>query len=447
MAEQEGNEKKKPEKMIFDIDCPNDILRLQSCLLNNDVEENRASEDDSDTSDVEQTEERVGDSETEQSGDSSDEEDGEENSDFFVAYQKKRGKVVNEWKWKKKPLNQRRRRGRQNILLHLPGVKGPAKNISSVAGTWKCLIDDDKLNLILTSTNKYISSIQNKYSRPRDARLTDVIEIKAFIGLLYLAGVYKANRMDREELWSTIDRFREVMSVKRFSFLSRYLRFDDIETRRMRTQYDRLAPIRELFEKFIQNYQACYSLGENVTIDEKLEGFRGRCTFIQYIPSKPNKYGIKIYALVDSRIFYTFNLEIYPGEQPEGPFTASNSPFEVVKRMVAPIIGSERNLTTDNWFTSYDLVNYLTQEKLSFVGTLKKNKAQIPLKFKNVKKQKQFTSTFGFQENATLVSYVPRLNRNVILISSLHNDDAIDPDTGDRKKPEIITFYNMTKGG
>ena len=32
------------------------------------------------------------------------------------------------------------------------------------------------------------------------------------------------------------------------------------------------------------------------------------------------------------------------------------------------------------------------------------------------------------------------------MISSLHYDATIDEDTGDRKKPDIITFYNFTKG-
>ena len=39
-----------------------------------------------------------------------------------------------------------------------------------------------------------------------------------------------------------------------------------------------------------------------------------------------------------------------------------------------------------------------------------------------------------------------RKNKCVILLSTMHNDGAIDPDTGDTKKPEIITFYNFTKG-
>jgi hypothetical protein len=51
-------------------------------------------------------------------------------------------------------------------------------------------------------------------------------------------------------------------------------------------------------------------VGELVTIDEKLEKFRGNCSLRQYIASKPGKYGINIYALVDSRIFYTQNFTI-----------------------------------------------------------------------------------------------------------------------------------------
>ena len=55
---------------------------------------------------------------------------------------------------------------------------------------------------------------------------------------------------------------------------------------------------------------------------------------------------------------------------------------------------------------------------------------------------------FGFGDNVTLVSYVPQTKqkKNVVLFSSMHHDDKIDPESGDMKKPEIITFYNSTKG-
>jgi hypothetical protein len=203
------------------------------------------------------------------------------------------------------------------------------------------------LNTIVTYTNEYIEFIKPKFSRERDIASTDVIEVRSFIGLLYLAGALRGNRESLEELWG-IDGDSLVMSIKRFKTLIRCLRFDDRTTRVERKKVERLAPIREVFEKFVENCQKSYSVGENVTIDEMLPGFRGRCQFRQYIPSKPSKYGIKCFAIVDARMFYTLNTEIYARKQPEGPFCISNKPSEVVKRMAKPLFGSGRNITADN---------------------------------------------------------------------------------------------------
>ncbi|XP_035214470.1 uncharacterized protein LOC118188202 [Stegodyphus dumicola] len=112
-------------------------------------------------------------------------------------------------------------------------------------------------------------------------------------------------------------------------------------------EIDKLAPIRNVFKKFVENCKNVYSLGEYVTIDEKLEPFRGRCSFRQYILSKPAKYGIKVFALVDARTFYTSNLEIYAARQPTGPYSLDNGPPKVVQRLVEPILNSGRNLTVD----------------------------------------------------------------------------------------------------
>ena len=59
----------------------------------------------------------------------------------------------------------------------------------------------------------------------------------------------------------------------------------------------------------------------------------------------------------------------------------------------------------------------------------------------------KYISLFGFQEKCTLLSYVPKNNKLVLLLSSMHNDDNIDELTGDEKSPEMIACYNKTKGG
>ncbi|XP_068240862.1 uncharacterized protein [Palaemon carinicauda] len=147
-------------------------------------------------------------------------------------------------------------------------------------------------------------------------------------------------------------------------------------------------------------------------------------------------------------------MEIYAGTQPDGPFKADkqyNSLQVMVTRLISDISGSARNVILDNWYTSYPLVeSLLCDHKLNSVGTLRKNKRDIPPEFLVTKNRPPVDSMFGFGDNLTLVSYIPKSKsrkRNVVLMSSMYHDDKIDEAIGDDKKPEIITLYNSTKGG
>jgi hypothetical protein len=55
----------------------------------------------------------------------------------------------------------------------------------------------------------------------------------------------------------------------------------------------------------------------------------------------------------------------------------------------------------------------------------------------------RISSIFGFSDNLTLVSYVPKKNKAVLLLSSMHHDNNVDTETG---KPNIVLDYNKTKG-
>lgn len=91
-----------------------------------------------------------------------------------------------------------------------------------------------------------------------------------------------------------------VMSPRRFRLLLRASRFDDLETRTQKKNIDKLAPISNIFEMFVKNCQDCYCVEEYLTLDEKLEKFRVRCFFKQYITSKPRKYdNIFVYPMLN----------------------------------------------------------------------------------------------------------------------------------------------------
>lgn len=331
----------------------------------------------------------------------------------------------------------------------VPEVKESARGVISEYDAWNCLFTDEMLNMILTHTNNYVASVKEKYARSRSAKDVTMSELKAFIGLLYLAGILKSNRQSLNDLWSVegmgVERFRLSMSMNRFKFLQRCLMFDEIASHDDRTKVDKLADVREILSLFVDNCKKCYSLGQNVTIGEKLEAFRGQCSFKQYVPSKTLRYGIKIVTLVDSKTLYTSNLEIHTGKRPDGPFALSNKPRDVVKRMTSHIYNTGRTITAGSCFTDFQLIQDLKKENISYIGAVRNKKRQIPSAFVSTRNRDENSSMFAFTDDVTLVSYIPKKGKNVILMSSIKEDDLIEKDASDTKTPAIITLYNKTK--
>ena len=128
-----------------------------------------------------------------------------------------------------------------------------------------------------------------------------------------------------------------------------------------------------MFKLFVSNCKEPYKLGEYIILDEKWWPYRDRCFFKQYIPNYPSKYGFKIYALVDTRTFFTRKLKIHAGRLSKSPNNIENSTDKVLKRLVKLILDMERNLTVDKWYTNFDL-SELLQNKSTSVGTIRKNK-------------------------------------------------------------------------
>ncbi|XP_051791324.1 piggyBac transposable element-derived protein 4-like [Erpetoichthys calabaricus] len=198
--------------------------------------------------------------------------------------------------------------------------------------------------------------------------------LDAYIGVLLLAGVYKSSNEATDSLWDAStgrNIFRATMSLQSFRMISRVLRFDNRETRE---KSDKLAPIRDVWERWVQLLPLMFNPGPEVTVDERFVPFRGKCPFRQYMPSKPGKYGIKILAACDAKTSYAWNLQIYTGKHASG-IPEKNQGKRVVLDMTTGLQG--HNITCDNFFTSYDLGQELLRWKLTMVGTVKKNKPDL----------------------------------------------------------------------
>nr|XP_022900752.1 piggyBac transposable element-derived protein 4-like [Onthophagus taurus] len=384
--------------------------------------------------------------EEEEEGEDFDKENEEQpNQNYFYGKNK-----ITRWN-KNCPVNSRTR-SHNIVKIRVPGPQSSAKNCKTQLETLRCFLDEEIITLIVKYTNIYINEVKDKYSRARDAKLTNNEEVLGLIGILYLAGLLQSGRQHILQMWDNskglgVEAIYLTMGINRFRFLMRCLRFDNIIDRNERKKTDNLAAIRKIFEMFVLKFKSMFIPSQYLTLDEQLIAFRGNCPFRTYIPSKPAKYGIKIFALVDCKSIYTCNLEIYCGKQPAGPHSTSWKNYDLVMRMIAHITGTGRNVSMDNWFTSVPLAVDLLQMKTTIIGTLRKNKPDIPPQFINATHREVYSSLFGFHKMCTLVSYVPKRKKVVLLLSTMHHDCAIDNDTGDLKKPEIITDYNNTNYG
>lgn len=345
-------------------------------------------------------------------------------------------------KWKLEPEKQSRT-PRHNIIrggIHKV-VLPPGKHIIDPIDSFNLFCDEHILEIIVKHTNSEAQRVlQNRW------KITDTIEMQAFIGLLLTVGVNKQGGVDFRDNWDPIfgnPIFRATMGKNRFASLLRFLRFDDKNTRSVRKSRDKLAPIRELWECVNQNLKKFYLPGENLTIDEQLVPFRGRVSFKQYLPSKPDKYGMKIWWICDSKTSFPLYGIPYLGK--EGTNRAQNLAYNVVNQLCEPYFRTNRNITFDNYFTSIEVAKTLAENGLTIVGTMRKNKTCIPSNFQPHRNRDVESNVFGFCKNMTLVSYVPKKNRAVILLSTMHHSNEVN--VSNKNKSEINLYYNSTKGG
>ncbi|CAG4963492.1 unnamed protein product [Parnassius apollo] len=102
-------------------------------------------------------------------------------------------------------------------------------------------------------------------------------------------------------------------------------------------------------------------------------------------------------------------------------------------------------LSFSSFFVSIPLLDKLeSQHKLTVIGTIRKDKRELPKQFTEIRVRAEKSSLFGHRGNCSLVSYVPQKGKNVLLVSNIHDDAQINEDTG---KPEMIMDYNRTKDG
>ena len=159
--------------------------------------------------------------------------------------------------------------------------------------------DDEMIHTIVDHTN-----IKGARENGRKWKDTDTIEMKIFATCRTLC----QNDINVEELFTPVEGnpfVQAAFSMKRFSNL---LRFDGKTSRCIRHERDVFYPVCGLWDASYSKLAKHFVAGESIIVNEPPVSSRNRCKFTQYMPSKSDKYGIKILWSCDAKK----NLKNYP---------------------------------------------------------------------------------------------------------------------------------------
>ena len=203
-------------------------------------------------------------------------------------------------------------------------------------------------------------------------------------------------------------------------------------------------------------------------------------TFIQYMPKKPIKHGIKVYALCCAYTGYLITFEIYTGK--EG--TRDNSAIAVVIRLlfmagIFPIAGNVikctgRVLYTDNFYTIlaliqtvYQTFGMLTVGTISLTKKLSRTAADFPFhKYSNpiTRGLPRGWTRFAYQKIFSKAKHIYTVQATIWkdrkMVGFLHNhmvksseEHKVRRWCGRSKRHkeipahEVVTDYNLYMGG
>ena len=109
---------------------------------------------------------------------------------------------------------------------------------------------------------------------------------------------------------------------------------------------------------------------QNLLIDGQMIGSKSHISFIQYMPKKPKKIGIKVWVLCEAETGYYLQFQIYTGKS-ETEGAEHGLSYRVVFDLLHNYLDKNFPVYFDNFYTSYKLVHDLRNKSTFSCGTIR----------------------------------------------------------------------------
>ena len=144
-------------------------------------------------------------------------------------------------------------------------------------------------------------------------------DLQKVLVLIICMGI--VNMPSVEHYWSTrwpfcSNNFRSIMSRDRFLLVMKFLHLADNSRMIPRGQpgHSKIFKVEHVVNSLVQNYKSSYIMKKEISVDESMIAYKGRLSFLQYMPKKPHKWGIKAWVLSEAHTGYTWNFQLYTGK-------------------------------------------------------------------------------------------------------------------------------------
>lgn len=171
--------------------------------------------------------------------------------------------------------------------------------------------------MFVEQTNLYCRQ-SNQGNTPADWQDVCYEEVLAFIGIVIAMGLVQLPSLD--DYWASVGIFnnpwfRSVLSRKRFRQISKYFHCVNNENTPSRDDPDyKLFKVKPLIDHLNSTFSKYYTPSQNLAVDEQMIRTKSRISFIQYMPKKPKKFGLKVRVLAESSTEYVLQFQIYTGK-------------------------------------------------------------------------------------------------------------------------------------
>ena len=150
---------------------------------------------------------------------------------------------------------------------------------------------------------------------------------------------------------SQVPWFQSVISGSRFKEISRYLHLaDNTKTPERNAKEYKLYKLGNIQNKVNERCKKNYIPQQEVSIDQQMIGTEARISFLQYMPKKPKRFGVKLWVLCESLPGYCLQFEICTGKTDN--IVQHGLSYRVVFDLMKPYMKKNHHVYFDNFYAS-----------------------------------------------------------------------------------------------